>query len=76
MEELTILDSHHPIQLAHPEWSSMACEDRGMSHASRRALIERLADSDTLLAPAHFPTPSCGHIVSLGEAFGYREAGR
>ena len=63
---------HHPVQLAHPEWSSMACEDPNLSHASRRALIDRLADTDTLLAPAHFATPSRGHIVSKGDAFGYR----
>jgi len=63
---------HHPLQLVRPEWSSRACEDRAMSAKTRRALIERYADTDTLIAPAHFASPSIGHIVSRGEAFAYR----
>ena len=66
---------HHPLQLLRPEWSSRACEDRAQSAATRRALIERLADTPTLLAPAHFASPSMGHIVSRGDAFGYQLAG-
>ena len=63
---------HHPLQLVRPEWSSRACEDRDLSATTRRALIERYADTDTLMAPAHFASPSMGHIVSKGDAFGYR----
>lgn len=63
---------HHPLQLVRPEWSSRACEDPVQSAATRRALIERYADTDTLIAPAHFASPSMGHIVSRGDAFGYR----
>ena len=66
---------HHPLQLARPEWSSRACEDRAQSAATRRALIERYADTSTLLAPAHFASPSCGHIVGHGDAFRYRLVG-
>jgi len=65
---------HHPLQLARPEWSSRACEDRVQSAATRRALIERYADTSTLVAPAHFASPSCGHIVSRGDAFRFRLA--
>jgi glyoxylase-like metal-dependent hydrolase (beta-lactamase superfamily II) len=65
---------HHPVQLIRPEWSSRACEDRAMSRRTRRAFIERFADTDTLIAPAHFPSPSLGHIVSVGDRFGYRDA--
>ncbi len=65
---------HHPLQLVRPEWSSRACEDRALSAITRRALIERYADTDTLIAPAHFASPSMGHIVSKGDAFGYRLA--
>ncbi len=63
---------HHPLQLIRPDWSSRACEDRQQSAATRRALIERIADSPTLLAPAHFASPSMGHVVSQGDGFGYR----
>ena len=63
---------HHPIQLVRPEWSSRACEDRVQSAATRRALIERYADTDTLIAPAHFASPTMGHIISKGDAFAYQ----
>jgi glyoxylase-like metal-dependent hydrolase (beta-lactamase superfamily II) len=63
---------HHPLQLVRPEWSSRACEDPVQSAATRRALIERYADTDTLIAPAHFPSPTMGHIISKGDGFGYR----
>lgn len=63
---------HHPLQLVRPEWSSRACEDPVQSAATRRALIERYADTDTLIAPAHFASPTMGHIISKGDGFGYR----
>ena len=66
---------HHPLQLVRPEWSSRACEDKAQSATTRRALIERYADTDTLMAPAHFASPSIGHIVSHRGAFAYRLAG-
>ena len=66
---------HHPLQLVRPEWSSRACEDKAMSATTRRALIERYADTDTLIAPAHFASPSIGRIVSPRGAFAYRLAG-
>ncbi|MDP6706598.1 MAG: MBL fold metallo-hydrolase [Alphaproteobacteria bacterium] len=63
---------HHPLQLVRPDWSSRACEDRVQSAATRRAFLERHADTDTLIAPAHFASPSIGHVVGRGDAFGYR----
>ena len=65
---------HHPLQLIRPEWSSRACEDKALSATTRRALIERYADTDTLVAPAHFASPSIGRIVSQRGAFAYRLA--
>jgi glyoxylase-like metal-dependent hydrolase (beta-lactamase superfamily II) len=66
---------HHPLQLVRPEWSSRACEDRVQSAKTRRALIERYADTDTLIAPAHFASPTMGHIVSRGDEFRFRLIG-
>ncbi len=65
---------HHPVQLLRPEWSSRACEDRPQSRQTRRAFIERYADSDTLIAPGHFPSPSFGRIVGLADRFAWRDA--
>jgi len=67
---------HHPIQLVKPEWSSWVCEDKAQSAATRQALLDRYTDTDTLIAPAHFPAPSVGHFVAEGGAVGYRMFGR
>ncbi len=66
---------HHPLQLVRPEWSSRACEDQALSATTRRALLEKHADSDTLFCPAHFASPTLGHIVSKGDAFAYELLG-
>jgi len=63
---------HHPIQLKHPDWSCMACEDKAQSAVTRRGLIERYADTSTVMAPAHFIAPSLCRFVSEGNAFGFR----
>jgi glyoxylase-like metal-dependent hydrolase (beta-lactamase superfamily II) len=63
---------HHPAQLVRPDWSSAFCENPAQSHHTRRTLIERCAESDTLVCPAHFASPTLGHIVRDGDAFGYR----
>ncbi len=55
---------HHPLQLIKPHWSSRACEDPIQSATSRISMLERIADTDTLLCPAHFGSPSMGHVVS------------
>lgn len=53
---------HHPIQVCYPEWSAAFCEDPAQSAACRRRLVERLADTSTLVLPAHFPSPTAGWI--------------
>jgi glyoxylase-like metal-dependent hydrolase (beta-lactamase superfamily II) len=63
---------HHPVQLVRPAWSSAFCEDPAQSHHTRRALLERCAETDILVCPAHFASPTLGHIVRDGDAFGYR----
>ncbi|MDP6353293.1 MAG: MBL fold metallo-hydrolase [Alphaproteobacteria bacterium] len=65
---------HHPIQLKRPDWSCMACEDKAQSAQTRRGLIERYADTDTLMAPAHFAAPSPCRFVRDGDAFGFEAA--
>ena len=57
---------HHPVQIAHPEWNSAVCWNPDQSRATRRRVIERLADTATVLLPAHFSTPTAGRVVSNG----------
>ena len=55
---------HHPIQVPEPQLSSIFCDDPVQSAATRTAFVERHADTETLILPAHFPDDSAGHIVS------------
>ena len=58
---------HHPIQIAYPEWNSRFCVDPDQSRASRKKFVDRHADRDTLILPAHFASPAAGRIVGNGE---------
>lgn len=58
--------AHHPIQMAHLDWSSTADSDQKQSAATRRELFSRFADAPTLVIGGHF---GAGHIVRDGEAF-------
>ncbi|HWD58025.1 MAG TPA: MBL fold metallo-hydrolase [Stellaceae bacterium] len=60
---------HHPLQCLKPEWSTFACTDQAGSRVSRTRLIETYADGDTLILPAHFPAPTCGHIKRHAHAY-------
>jgi len=62
---------HHRIQLAFPELSTVADTDRALARKNREALIQRLADSPTILLPAHFPPPVFGRIVSGEQGFAH-----
>ena len=63
---------HHPIQLLKPEWSTRACSDMALSRDTRLRLMEEHADRGTLVLPAHFPTPTVGHIVRHNGGYRYR----
>jgi glyoxylase-like metal-dependent hydrolase (beta-lactamase superfamily II) len=62
---------HHPIQVAHPEWSAAFCEDRVQSARTRRDFVASHADTGTLVIPAHFPSPTVGRIRSAGSRWFY-----
>ena len=66
---------HHPSQIIFPEWNSGFCVDPAQSAATRRAVLERLADTDELMIPAHFVDPGYGHIVSDGDRFSFKAVG-
>ncbi|MEU7476562.1 MBL fold metallo-hydrolase [Lentzea sp. NPDC042327] len=54
---------HHPVQVAHPEVTSCADVDPVQAEATRRALLESLADTGTLVLGTHFPPPTAGRIA-------------
>ena len=60
---------HHPVQLAHPEWSTCFCEDAQMSRETRTSLLDRFAGSETFILPAHFQSPGYGPVEKDGNGF-------
>ena len=66
---------HHMIQCHIPDWSTIACADQAAARATRKAFLDRYADTDVTILPSHFPNPSAGRIVPTGEAFGFRYVG-
>lgn len=65
---------HTVLQLAYPDWSTRFCADPAQSRATRRAFLERVADTDTLVVPAHFPAPTAGWVRRAGAAYDFRFA--
>lgn len=62
---------HHPVQLVRPEAHFFADWDAPQAALTRRALLESVADSRTVLMPAHFCGVSAGHVRSDAGAFRY-----
>ena len=60
---------HHPVQCAHPDWGSSADWQADTALATRRAFLERYADTPTLVLGTHFATPTAGHVVRDGDAW-------
>jgi glyoxylase-like metal-dependent hydrolase (beta-lactamase superfamily II) len=63
---------HHQLQLARPQWSTLACTDSDLSRRTRTRLIEEHAERGTRLLPAHFPAPTAGRIIRHGAAYRYQ----
>ena len=61
--------SHHPCQLAHPDWSPMFDSDREASAATRARLFAEWADKPILVIGTHYAAPTAGHIRRDGDAF-------
>ena len=66
---------HHMIQCRLPDWSTNFCTDREAARTTRRAFLERYADTGTVIYPAHFPAPTGGRIEGASEGFNFRYIG-
>lgn len=60
---------HHPCQLAHPDWSPPFDVDQAASEATRRRLLEEVADQPVLVIGTHFAAPTAGHVKRDGAAY-------
>ena len=61
--------SHHPCQLAHPDWSPMFDTDRKASAETRARLFAEWADAPILVIGTHSAAPTAGRIRRNGQAF-------
>jgi glyoxylase-like metal-dependent hydrolase (beta-lactamase superfamily II) len=63
--------AHHPVQMFHLGWSSLADSDGGQAAKTRQQLFSRFADKPVLTVGGHF---SAGHIKRDGDSFKYMAA--
>ena len=61
--------THHPCQLAHPDWGSTSDFDSDLACTSRMRLVERFADSDTVIIGSHYADPVAGRIRRTATSF-------
>ncbi|MDJ0928593.1 MAG: MBL fold metallo-hydrolase [Gammaproteobacteria bacterium] len=60
---------HHPCQMARPDWTSTPDVNPEQACATRRALLESVADTPVLVTGTHFATPTAGHVRRDGDVF-------
>ncbi len=60
---------HSPIQARLTQLSTKFDTDRAQAAITRRAVLERFCDTETLCCTAHFPSPSVGRITRFGDGF-------
>lgn len=63
---------HSPIQCVYPHIHARPDVDKELAVKTRRAYLEKYADTDTLICATHFPSPSFGHFHSEGDAFRWK----
>jgi glyoxylase-like metal-dependent hydrolase (beta-lactamase superfamily II) len=60
---------HHPIQVAHPDWSPHFDSDPGVAAQVRRALLAQAAADSCRVLAYHFGFPGLGIIRADGDGF-------
>ncbi|MFN0027372.1 MAG: MBL fold metallo-hydrolase [Acidimicrobiales bacterium] len=57
---------HTPMQIDDPELAPVVDSDQAQSRASRREAFARWSESGALVIGTHFPEPTAGRMVNLG----------
>jgi len=63
---------HHPCQVAHPEWHCDADALPEKAAETRRVLLEKIADTRTLLMGSHFSNPVAGKIEQTAKGLTFK----
>jgi glyoxylase-like metal-dependent hydrolase (beta-lactamase superfamily II) len=61
--------THHPCQLAHPDWSPAFDSDRTAAAVTRARLFAEWADQPILVIGTHYAAPTAGRVVRDGAAY-------
>jgi glyoxylase-like metal-dependent hydrolase (beta-lactamase superfamily II) len=60
---------HHPCQIAHPEWGTLADSDVDQAIETRRRMFRRLAGTPVLVIGTHFAGATAGRLVTDGDSY-------
>jgi len=60
---------HNPCQIGHPDWSSTYDSHPDEAAVTRRAFLERFADTPAIVIGTHFGTPTGVHVRRDGSSF-------
>jgi glyoxylase-like metal-dependent hydrolase (beta-lactamase superfamily II) len=63
---------HSPVQILQPAYNSCFCEDPAQAASTRRAVLERAADTRELVVPAHFAGAGAAEVRRDGEHLAIR----
>jgi glyoxylase-like metal-dependent hydrolase (beta-lactamase superfamily II) len=61
--------THHPAQMAHPQWATSFDSDAQAATATRTKLFAEWADQPILVIGTHYAAPTAGHVKRDGAAF-------
>jgi glyoxylase-like metal-dependent hydrolase (beta-lactamase superfamily II) len=61
--------THHPCQLAHPEWSPPFDSDPKAAATTRARMFAEWADKPILVIGTHYAAPTAGHVRRDGDSF-------
>lgn len=61
--------SHHPCQMAHPDWSPSFDSDKAAAAVTRARMFAEWADQPILVIGTHYAAPTAGHVRRDGDRF-------
>jgi glyoxylase-like metal-dependent hydrolase (beta-lactamase superfamily II) len=60
---------HHPVQMAHPDWAPSFDSDKAAAIATRKRVLDEVAEEPILVIGTHFAGPTAGRVRRDGAAF-------
>ncbi|MHC8381089.1 MBL fold metallo-hydrolase [Pseudomonas sp. LB3P14] len=61
--------THHPCQMAHPDWATSFDSDAQVAVVTRAKMFAEWADQPILVIGTHYAAPTAGHVKRDGAAF-------